>query len=45
MHLVIPFAAPLSEPGREALRSLRWPHLQALLAGRTGSATRVTNWA
>ena len=36
MHLVIPFAAPLSEPGKEALRSLRWPHLQALLAGRTG---------
>jgi hypothetical protein len=34
MHLVIPFAAPLSEPGREALRSLQLPQLQALLAGR-----------
>ncbi len=37
MHLVIPFAAPLSEAGREALRALRWPHLQALLAGREGT--------
>lgn len=38
MHLVIPFAAPLSEAGRQALRSLRWPRLQALLAGRPGSS-------
>lgn len=36
MHLVIPFAAPLSDAGREALRGLRWPRLQALLAGRHG---------
>lgn len=34
MHLVIPFAAPLSDAGRQTLRSLRLPHLQALLAGR-----------
>jgi hypothetical protein len=34
MHLVIPFAAPLSEAGRHALRGLQWPHLKALLAGR-----------
>lgn len=32
MHLVVPFAAPLSEPGRQALRLLRLPGLQALLA-------------
>ena len=36
MHLVIPFAAPLSETGRQALRGLRLPALQALLAGRSG---------
>lgn len=34
MHLVVPFAAPGSDAGREALRSLHWPHLNALLAGR-----------
>lgn len=33
MHLVIPFAAPLSEAGREALRSLSWPQLSRQLAG------------
>jgi hypothetical protein len=38
MHLVIPFAVPSSEAGRAALLSLQWPHLKALLAGR--SATR-----
>ena len=32
MHLVIPFAAPLSEPGRAALGALRLPTLEALLA-------------
>ena len=32
MHLLIPFAAPLSEAGRQALRSLQLPHLQAVLA-------------
>ncbi|MCA0241537.1 MAG: hypothetical protein LCI02_11785 [Proteobacteria bacterium] len=37
MHLLIPFAAPLSEPGRAALRELRLPRLQALLAGRQGT--------
>lgn len=31
MHLLIPFAAPLSEPGRQAARSLALPKLQALL--------------
>jgi hypothetical protein len=31
MHLVIPFAAPLSEAGRQAAASLRLPHLEALL--------------
>jgi hypothetical protein len=33
MHLLIPFAAPLSEVGREALKTLELPHLAALLAG------------
>jgi hypothetical protein len=32
MHLLIPFAAPLSEAGRQALRSLALPGLAALLA-------------
>ena len=32
MHLLIPFAAPLSEAGRQALQSLRLPHLDALLS-------------
>ena len=32
MHLLIPFAAPLSEAGRQALASLSLPRLQALLA-------------
>lgn len=36
MHLVIPFAAALSEPGRDAMRGLRLPGLRALLAGREG---------
>jgi hypothetical protein len=36
MHLVIPFAAPLSQDGLAALDGLRWPGLQALLAGRHG---------
>jgi hypothetical protein len=36
MQLLIPFAAPLSEAGRQALAGLRWTNLQALLAGRTG---------
>ena len=36
MHLLIPFAAPLSEAGRQALAGLRGPNLQALLAGRVG---------
>lgn len=34
MHLVIPFAAPLSEAGRAVLRTLALPGLQALLSGR-----------
>ena len=32
MHLLIPYAAPLSEAGRQALVGLRLPRLQALLA-------------
>ncbi len=32
MHLLIPFAAPLSETGRQALRGLQLPQLQRLLA-------------
>ena len=32
MHLVIPFAAPLSEAGQHALRELALPTLEALLA-------------
>lgn len=33
MHVVVPFAAPLSDAGREALRQLRWPRLSRRLAG------------
>jgi hypothetical protein len=32
MHLLIPFAAPLSDAGRQALATLSLPRLQALLA-------------
>jgi hypothetical protein len=32
MHLLIPFAAPLSEAGRQALATLSLPQLQAVLA-------------
>lgn len=32
MHLLVPFAAPLSDAGREALRDLTLPNLQRLLA-------------
>jgi hypothetical protein len=35
MHLVIPFAAPMSEAGRAALASLRLPALNGLLAQLT----------
>jgi hypothetical protein len=31
MHLVVPFAGALAEPGRAALRRLQLPHLHALL--------------
>jgi hypothetical protein len=31
MHLIVPFAAPLSDAGRQALRGLRLPGLQGLL--------------
>ncbi len=31
MHLIVPFAAPLSDAGRAAARSLRLPHLSRLL--------------
>jgi hypothetical protein len=39
MHLLIPFAAPLSEVGREALKTLQLPHLAAVLA-TAGEARR-----
>jgi len=32
MHLIVPFAAPLSQPGRDTLRALALPQLGALLA-------------
>jgi len=32
MHLLLPFAAPLADAGRDALRSLALPELRALLA-------------
>jgi hypothetical protein len=35
MHLLIPFAAPLSEAGRQAGAALRLPHLQSLLGRLT----------
>jgi hypothetical protein len=38
MHWLIPFAAPLSEAGREALRALRLPALEALLRELTPTA-------
>ena len=34
-HLVIAFAAPLSDAGRQAMASLSWPGLSALMAGMT----------
>jgi hypothetical protein len=45
MHLLIPFAAPLSEAGRQALAALRLPRLQALLAGRTGERDEGDEYA
>jgi hypothetical protein len=33
MHLIVPFAAPLSEPGRQALQTLKLPRLESLLRG------------
>jgi hypothetical protein len=35
MHLIVPFAAPLSDAGRQALRGLKLPGLQALLQQMT----------
>ncbi|HET9642664.1 MAG TPA: hypothetical protein VFP68_04780 [Burkholderiaceae bacterium] len=35
MQLIVPFAAPLSDAGRAALRSLQLPHLQSLLTHMT----------
>lgn len=34
MYLVVPFAAPLSDAGRQALRDVELPHLRELLAVR-----------
>lgn len=36
MHCVIPYAAPLPEPGRAAMAGLRWPALSRRLAGLAG---------
>jgi hypothetical protein len=33
MHLIVPFAAPLSDTGRQALQTLKLPRLEALLRG------------
>jgi hypothetical protein len=33
MHLLIPFAAPLSDPGRQAAATLVLPQLQPCWAG------------
>ncbi len=41
MHLMIPYAAPLSEAGRQASATLSLPHLQALL-GRWTETDRDT---
>ncbi len=45
MHWVLPFAAPLSDPGRAALRELRLPRLQALLAGCEGERDEGDEYA
>jgi hypothetical protein len=42
MHLMIPFAAPLSEAGRQASATLSLPHLQTLL-GRWTAVDRDTD--
>jgi hypothetical protein len=33
MHLIVPFAAPLSEAGRQALQTLKLPNLEAMVSG------------
>jgi hypothetical protein len=33
MHLIVPFAAPLSEAGRQALQTLKLPRLEAMVSG------------
>jgi hypothetical protein len=45
MHLLIPFAAPLSDAGRAAARSLALPGLRALLAGRSGERDEGDEYA
>jgi hypothetical protein len=35
MHLIVPFAAPLSEAGRHALQTLKLPQLDSLLSSMT----------
>lgn len=37
MHLIVPFAGPLSDAGRQALHALPLPRLEALLAGLSPS--------
>ena len=46
MHLLIPFAVPLSEPGRQALHSLALPQLRSLLALlRAGDTEPGDEWS
>jgi hypothetical protein len=46
MHLLIPFAAPLSEPGRQAAATMGLPHLQALLGRLTlGRRDEADEWS
>jgi hypothetical protein len=43
MHLLVPFAASLSEAGVQALHSLRLPHLERLLARLEAGASTPTD--
>ncbi len=45
MHLLIPFAAPLSDAGRAAARGLALPGLRALLAGRSSERDEGDEYA
>jgi hypothetical protein len=45
MHLIVPFAAPLPEAGRAAMRALRWPALAPQLALSTIDAPALAGVA